>query len=126
LNFNDYATRITIAQGLLDLAIFSANGAQLRRVVIFGTTHKFYYFLMISIIFSICLQVLIETSCMHLNIHVLFLFQILQAFLMFLLAMVFDLYNEKDHLKTKIVNNILLVASIVSVATNVLITTFDI
>lgn len=57
LDFNDYATRKTLAQGMLDLAIFSANAAQLRRVVIFGTPHLFYYFLMITIILSICLQV---------------------------------------------------------------------
>jgi hypothetical protein len=57
LNYNDYATRKTLAQGMLDLAIFSANAAQLRRVVIFGTTHMFYYLLMITIIVSICLQV---------------------------------------------------------------------
>lgn len=57
LNFNDYATRITIAQGMLDLAIFSANAAQLRRVVVIGTSHMFYYFLMITVLLSMCVQV---------------------------------------------------------------------
>lgn len=57
LNLNDYATRKTIAQGMLDLALLTANAAQLKRIMTIGNAHRFYYLLMVLITISICLQV---------------------------------------------------------------------
>lgn len=58
LNINDYATRKTLAQGMLDLALLTANAAQLRRVLIFGPENRFYYFLVTLISISLILQVI--------------------------------------------------------------------
>lgn len=57
LNFNDYATRKTIAQGMLDLALLTANAAQLKRVLQLGKNSQFYTLLVTLITISICLQV---------------------------------------------------------------------
>jgi hypothetical protein len=57
ININDYATRKTIAQGMLDLALLTANAAQLKRIMTIGNSHRFYYLLMTLILISICLQV---------------------------------------------------------------------
>lgn len=43
---------------MLDLALLTANAAQLKRVMTIGpANHRFYYILMVLIIISICLQV---------------------------------------------------------------------
>ncbi|CRK92147.1 CLUMA_CG005702, isoform A [Clunio marinus] len=107
LNLNDYATRKTIAQGMLDLALLTANAAQLKRVMSIGDEYKFYYFLMTLIIISISLQVV-------------------QAIIMAILAIVFDLNKVEEHRRTNIANNILLIITIISVAINIIISTFDI
>lgn len=57
LNLNDYATRKTIAQGMLDLALLTANAAQLKRILTIGYAHRFYTLLLVLITISICLQV---------------------------------------------------------------------
>jgi hypothetical protein len=57
LNVNDYATRKTIAQGMLDLALLTANAAQLKRIMNLGKEYRFYTLLITLITISICLQV---------------------------------------------------------------------
>lgn len=57
LDINSFATRKTLAQGLLDLALLTANAAQLRRVMLQGNEFRFYYLLVTLITISICLQV---------------------------------------------------------------------
>uniref|UniRef100_A0A182Q4H2 Uncharacterized protein n=1 Tax=Anopheles farauti TaxID=69004 RepID=A0A182Q4H2_9DIPT len=57
LNLNSYATRKSIAQGMLDLALLTANASQLKYILTVGETHEFYHFLLVMIIVSISLQV---------------------------------------------------------------------
>lgn len=54
---NGFATRKTLAQGMLDLALLTANAAQLKRIMYTGPAHQFYTLLMTLIIISISLQV---------------------------------------------------------------------
>ncbi|XP_064633048.1 ninjurin-2-like [Lineus longissimus] len=56
-NHNDFATRKTVAKGLMDVALLSANASQLKVCLSLGADkQEFYYLLMTLIITSIILQ----------------------------------------------------------------------
>nr|XP_015918756.1 ninjurin-2 isoform X2 [Parasteatoda tepidariorum] len=57
LDANVYATKKTIAQGLLDVALLTANASQLKYLLQAGKEHEFYYVMMTLISLSIILQV---------------------------------------------------------------------
>ena len=58
LDVNSYATKKTVAQGMMDIALLTANANQLRYVLESGSTGGFYYYFNITLIsFSIILQV---------------------------------------------------------------------
>jgi hypothetical protein len=126
LNVNTYTTRKTIAQGMLDLALLTANAAQLKRIMTIGNSHRFYTLLVTLITISICLQVVIIIKFLFINICLKILFQIFQACIMFILAIVFDLNKINEHQRTNIANNILLCSTIITVAINIVISIFDI
>lgn len=54
------------------------------------------------------------------------LFQVVQGILMALLAIIFDLNKVEEHRRTNIANNVLLMVTVISVAINIVISTFDI
>ncbi|GFR32694.1 ninjurin-2, partial [Trichonephila clavata] len=56
LDANVYATKKTIAQGLLDVALLTANASQLKYLLQVGKEHEFYYVMMTLISLSIILQ----------------------------------------------------------------------
>ncbi|GBL77365.1 hypothetical protein AVEN_41781-2 [Araneus ventricosus] len=56
LDANVYATKKTIAQGLLDVALLTANASQLKYLIQAGNQHEFYYVMMTLISLSIILQ----------------------------------------------------------------------
>merc|ERR1711963_1222260 len=59
LDANRYATKKTIAQGMLDIALLTANASQLKYVLSLGAeNHPFYHLMLSLIIVSIVLQVL--------------------------------------------------------------------
>merc|ERR1719328_249229 len=59
LDVNRYATKKTIAQGMLDVALLTANASQLKYVLQLGEeVHPFYHLMLALIIVSIVLQVL--------------------------------------------------------------------
>merc|ERR1719410_2588664 len=59
LDVNRYATKKTIAQGMLDVALLTANASQLKYVLQLGeNVHPFYHLMLALIIVSIVLQVL--------------------------------------------------------------------
>ncbi|XP_040567567.1 ninjurin-2 isoform X7 [Lepeophtheirus salmonis] len=59
LDANRYATKKTIAQGMLDIALLTANASQLKYVLQVGEENHPFYYLMISLIsISIILQVM--------------------------------------------------------------------
>ena len=58
LDANRYATKKTIAQGMLDVALLTANASQLKYVLQVGEdNHPFYHLMLALIILSIILQV---------------------------------------------------------------------
>ena len=57
LDANKYATKKTIAQGLLDVALLTANASQLKYVLQVGEKHEFYALMLTLISISIVLQV---------------------------------------------------------------------
>jgi len=57
LDANSYATKKTIAQGMLDIALLTANASQLKYVLQVGEQHEFYTLMVCLISISIVLQV---------------------------------------------------------------------
>jgi hypothetical protein len=57
--YNNYATKKTITQGLLDIALLTANASQLKFVLEVGETHPYYVLLVTLLAVSIALQVTI-------------------------------------------------------------------
>merc|ERR1719362_489425 len=58
LDANRYATKKTIAQGMLDVALLTANASQLKYVLQLGNSHPFYELMLSLIVISIILQAL--------------------------------------------------------------------
>merc|ERR550539_413990 len=56
LNTNRYATKKTIAQGMLDIALLSSNAAQLKYILTVGEEHQYYLPMLVLIVSSIVLQ----------------------------------------------------------------------
>ncbi|XP_021917167.1 ninjurin-2 isoform X5 [Zootermopsis nevadensis] len=72
LDANSYATKKTIAQGMLDIALLTANASQLKYVLQIGHQHEFYTLMLWLISVSIVLQVVSCTLAlvlMTLNIN---------------------------------------------------------
>merc|ERR1711953_469655 len=60
LDANRYATKKTIAQGMLDVALLTANASQLKYVLQVGEdNHPFYHLMLALIILSIILQIIV-------------------------------------------------------------------
>lgn len=59
LNPNSYATRKTVAQGMLDIALLTANASQLRYVLSLGERHENYELMVGLIVTSLVLQILV-------------------------------------------------------------------
>ncbi|KAL9888948.1 ninjurin C isoform 1-T2 [Glossina fuscipes fuscipes] len=58
MDANRYATKKTIAQGMLDIALLTANASQLKYILQVGEQHQFYKVMLILISLSIVLQIL--------------------------------------------------------------------
>ncbi|XP_065354674.1 ninjurin-1-like isoform X1 [Calliphora vicina] len=58
MDANRYATKKTIAQGMLDIALLTANASQLKYILQVGEQHQFYKLMLILISLSIVLQIL--------------------------------------------------------------------
>lgn len=75
LDTNRYATKKTIAQGMLDIALLTANASQLKYVLQVGESHEFYSLMLGLIITSLVLQMLTAilsltlTMCRDCNLH---------------------------------------------------------
>ncbi|XP_063699193.1 ninjurin-1 [Culicoides brevitarsis] len=57
MDANRYATKKTIAQGMLDIALLTANASQLKYILQVGEKHEFYTLMLTLITISIILQV---------------------------------------------------------------------
>ncbi|XP_065086028.1 ninjurin-2-like [Ochlerotatus camptorhynchus] len=106
LDLNSYATRKSFAQGMLDLALLTANASQLKFLLTVGVAHEFYHLLLTLVIVSISLQVF-------------------QAVMIIILAIVLDINKVEQHKKSEILNNLLIIFTVISVVINVIISAFD-
>lgn len=57
MDANRYATKKTIAQGMLDIALLTANASQLKYILQVGHKHEFYSLMLTLISVSIIMQV---------------------------------------------------------------------
>ncbi|XP_055537616.1 ninjurin-2-like [Wyeomyia smithii] len=105
-NINDYATRKSFVQGLLDLALLTANAVQLKFILTVELDHPFYTLLLILILTSIALQ-------------------ILQAIIIVVLVMLFNINKIEEQRKSDIINNVLICITVVTVVVNIVISAFD-
>lgn len=56
-DINQYQQKKTLAQGMMDLALLSANANQLRIIIENGSSHNYFHVTAFLISFSIALQV---------------------------------------------------------------------
>ncbi|XP_028041536.1 ninjurin-2 isoform X5 [Bombyx mandarina] len=68
LDANRYATKKTVAQGMLDIALLTSNASQLKYVLQVGPKHEFYTLLVVLISISIVLQVAMGMVLLSLNL----------------------------------------------------------
>ncbi|XP_049286641.1 ninjurin-2 isoform X1 [Anopheles funestus] len=59
MDANRYATKKTIAQGMLDIALLTANASQLKYILQVGEKHEFYGLMLTLISISIILQMFV-------------------------------------------------------------------
>ncbi|GAB0087472.1 Ninjurin [Sergentomyia squamirostris] len=105
-NANRYATKKTIAQGVLDLALLASNAAQLKYLLKIGDSHEFYILLLSLIVSSICLQVIQAIACV-------------------ILGLVLNINKVNEQRISDIINNVTVAITMVTVAINVIISAFD-
>lgn len=65
MDANRYATKKTIAQGMLDIALLTANASQLKYILQVGQKHEFYTLMLIMISVSIIMQVIVRADTPH-------------------------------------------------------------
>lgn len=106
LDANRYATKKTIAQGMLDIALLTANASQLKYILQVGPRHEFY---------SLMLG-LISTSM---------ILQVLNGILMIVLSASYNINKSHHHLGATIINDIVLSVIVLITAVNVIIGVFD-
>ncbi|GLV39847.1 Ninjurin C [Carabus blaptoides fortunei] len=106
LDANRYATKKTIAQGMLDIALLTANASQLKYILQVGQKHEFYTLMLSLIIISIILQALQGVLCVFLGSSL-------------------NINKEHEQDKANTTNNICLALNIVIVTLNIIISAFD-
>ncbi|KAK2715503.1 hypothetical protein QYM36_010195 [Artemia franciscana] len=104
LDTNKYATKKTVAQGLLDVALLTANASQLKYILSTGKQHDFYNAMVALIATSIVLQVFIG--------------------LLFIVIGGLNIDNPKHHRAANICNDVSVLLVFVLLVVNVIISTF--
>ncbi|XP_046970309.1 ninjurin-2 isoform X1 [Vanessa cardui] len=105
LDANRYATKKTVAQGMLDIALLTSNASQLKYVLQVGPKHEFYMLLVVLISISIVLQVISAVASA-------------------ILALIFDINREPQQRKAEMLNNLSLMFKVIASTLNVVICIF--
>ncbi|XP_045173932.1 ninjurin-2-like [Mercenaria mercenaria] len=58
-DFNTYATKKTIAKGLLDVGLLTSNASQLKTTISLGSSHEYFCTNIVLIAISVVLQVVV-------------------------------------------------------------------
>lgn len=142
---NHYATKKTLAQGMLDLALLTANVSQLKYLLDVGELHPYFHLLLPLIVVSICLQVCCCACCRltsslfksalirrtvpcttnSITATYFLRLQTAQAIVCVILGLIFDLNNVEEHKAANIYNNICLIIIITVTVINIVISGFD-
>jgi len=104
LDTNVYATKKSIAQGMLDVALLTANASQLKYLLQVGREHEFYVIMVSLISTSIVLQILVGV-------------------VIILLGMV-NLNKDKNHNRADILNNMVTIFIFIITVINIIISAF--
>ncbi|KAL9888951.1 ninjurin C isoform 3-T4 [Glossina fuscipes fuscipes] len=106
MDANRYATKKTIAQGMLDIALLTANASQLKYILQVGEQHQFYKVMLILISLSIVLQLLVG--------------------ILFVIIGSLNINRKNDQTAAVILNDVILVVVFVISTINVIISGFGI
>uniref|UniRef100_A0A336KDX4 CSON008877 protein n=1 Tax=Culicoides sonorensis TaxID=179676 RepID=A0A336KDX4_CULSO len=106
IDINNYATRKSVAVGLLDLALLTSNAAQLKYLLAYGSTHEYYVLLYVLVVLSIALQVF-------------------QALLIIILAIIYDLNKLEEQRRADVINSVLVGLTVFTVVVNVILSVFE-
>ncbi|XP_076313451.1 ninjurin-2-like isoform X1 [Tachypleus tridentatus] len=105
LDHNAYATKKTVGQGMLDIALLTTNVSQLKYLLQVGKRHEFYYLLITLVSVSILLQVFVGV--------------------LFIIIARLNVNEEKSQEKANILNNIITAAVGVITAINIISSSFN-
>ncbi|XP_023701423.1 ninjurin-1 [Cryptotermes secundus] len=103
---NKYATKKTITQGLLDIALLTANVSQLKFLLEVGESHPYYVLLLTLLAVSLALQLL--RSCVNV-----------------VLGALYDIAEETQQKTAAVLNNVVLGLGVVTTVVNAIISAFD-
>jgi len=106
LNVNRYATKKTVSQGMLDIALLTSNATQLKYVLEVGDQYEHYAAALGLIITSIVLQALVG--------------------ILFLVVGGLNINDEKYHRAADIINNVATVIIFIITFINIVISAFGI
>uniref|UniRef100_A0A8B9HFF6 Ninjurin-2 n=1 Tax=Astyanax mexicanus TaxID=7994 RepID=A0A8B9HFF6_ASTMX len=106
LNMNHYATKKTVAESMLDVALLMANASQLKAVVEQGPDFKYYITVIVLISVSLFFQVIVGA--------------------LFVVMARKDLNNVANQRKLDIINNVATVLVFLTVIINIFITAFGV
>ncbi|XP_039759509.1 ninjurin-2-like [Pararge aegeria] len=146
LDANRYATKKTVAQGMLDIALLTSNASQLKYVLQVGPKHEFYMLLLVLISISIILQVAMglvlltlnllrdcrfhepqhRTSALHINYGTTATAFLLLVGLLFVMIGGLDLNDDADQPSAVVLNDVIVIFIFVISVTNIVISAFGI
>ncbi|XP_058823869.1 ninjurin-1 isoform X2 [Topomyia yanbarensis] len=106
MDANRYATKKTIAQGMLDIALLTANASQLKYILQVGEKHEFYTLMLTLISISIILQIAQGVACIVLAN--------------------FDINKEVNHKVANLVQNVSLGFNLSTVVVNIMINALEV
>jgi len=106
MDVNRYATKKTIAQGMLDVALLTANASQLKYVLQQGDNHPFYTLMLTLIVISIIFQVLVG--------------------ILFLVIGGMSINEHPNHRTANILNDVIVVLIFIITVVNIIISGFGI
>ncbi|XP_020709324.2 uncharacterized protein LOC105688447 isoform X1 [Athalia rosae] len=106
LDVNRYATKKTIAQGMLDIALLTANASQLKYILQIGKQHEFYTLMLSLICVSIGLQALVG--------------------ILYVIVGGLNINKRRDHRAALIINDMILIGVFLISLINVIISGFGI
>lgn len=128
-DINAYQHKKTLAQGMMDLALLSANANQLRYVLESYERHPYFYpsvvFISISIIFQVCLKLLVLNINSLNNSPINSLFQVAVGVGLILNGK-YNIKDEKDICRANKVNNYTVIGIFIVTVVNVFISAFGV